>query len=67
MSWMTKQSRPPHDLVDIRSIASELKRSDLDLRNTGDAIAFGLGILALSLPLARRFGRFNGGHVPGQP
>ena len=36
---------------------------DFDLRSTGDAIALGFGILALSLPMARRFGRFHGGNI----
>lgn len=37
---------------------------DFNLRDTADAAALGLGILALSVPLARRFGRFNGGNLP---
>lgn len=36
-----------------------------DLRDTSDAIALGLGVLALSLPTARHFGRFHGGNAPG--
>ncbi|WP_114810586.1 hypothetical protein [Paraburkholderia kururiensis] len=36
-----------------------------DLRDTSDAIALGLGVLALSLPTARHFGRFHGGNTPG--
>lgn len=41
-----------------------LRVGDFHLRNTTDAVALGLGILALSVPLARRFGRFNGGNLP---
>lgn len=37
---------------------------DFNLKDTSDATALGLGILVLSLPLARRFGRFNGGNTP---
>jgi hypothetical protein len=40
---------------------------DFDLKRTSDVAAFGLGILALSLPMARHFGRFHGGHLPRQP
>lgn len=39
---------------------------DFDLRHTSDAVALGLGILALSLRTARHFGRFHGGNTPGQ-
>lgn len=39
---------------------------DFDLRSTSDVIALGFGILALSLPMARRFGRFHGGNTPEQ-
>ncbi|ASW03486.1 hypothetical protein [Paraburkholderia aromaticivorans] len=38
---------------------------DFDLRNTSDGVALGLGVLALSLPSARHFGRFHGGNTPG--
>ncbi|WP_042304102.1 hypothetical protein [Paraburkholderia kururiensis] len=38
---------------------------NFDLRDTGDAIALGLGALALSLPTAQHFGRFHGGNTPG--
>jgi hypothetical protein len=37
---------------------------DFDLRNTPDVAALGLGMFLLALPLARRFGRFNGGNAP---
>jgi hypothetical protein len=39
---------------------------EFDLKRTSDAAAFGLGILVLSLPMARHFGRFHGGHLPRQ-
>ena len=39
---------------------------EFDLRSTTDATALGLGMFLLSLPLARRFGRFNGGNSPTQ-
>jgi hypothetical protein len=35
---------------------------EFDPRTTADAAALGLGMLLLSLPLARHFGRFNGGN-----
>ncbi len=34
---------------------------DFHLTDTGDALALGLGMLAISVPLARHFGRFHGG------
>ena len=34
------------------------------LRSTTDAIAFGIGVLLISLQMARHFGRFNGGNAP---
>lgn len=37
---------------------------DFNLRDNGDASALGLGILLLSLAIARHFGRFNGGNAP---
>ncbi|MGA7810182.1 hypothetical protein [Bradyrhizobium sp.] len=37
---------------------------DFDLRSTEHVVACGLGILLLALPMARRFGRFNGGNPP---
>lgn len=40
------------------------KVGQFDLRNTADASALGLGAFVLSLGLARRFGRFNGGNTP---
>ena len=41
-----------------------LRVGDFNLRDTADAAALGLGILAISVPLARSFGRFNGGNLP---
>jgi hypothetical protein len=35
-----------------------------DLVAADHAVAFGLGMLAMGLPLARQFGRFNGGNTP---
>jgi hypothetical protein len=40
---------------------------DFELRNTGDVVAFGAGAFLISLFLARRFGRFNGGNAPEHP
>lgn len=40
---------------------------DFEPKDTADAVAFGLGALALSLMLAWQFGRFNGGNAPGRP
>lgn len=37
---------------------------DFQLRDTNDALAFGLGMFLLSLGTARHFGRFNGGNTP---
>jgi hypothetical protein len=37
---------------------------EFDLRSTEHAVVFGLGILLMALPLARMFGRFNGGNSP---
>ncbi len=37
---------------------------DFGLKTTGDAVAFGLGILAMGLLCARLFGRLHGGHRP---
>ena len=37
-----------------------------DLRNAAHVAAFGLGAFVISLGLARRFGRFNGGNSPEQ-
>jgi hypothetical protein len=39
---------------------------EFDLRSTADVTALGLGMFLLALPLARRFGRFNGGNTPLQ-
>jgi len=36
---------------------------DFNLRSDSDVTAFGIGMLVLALPLARRFGRFNGGNL----
>ena len=38
-----------------------------DARNTADAGAFGLGLLAMSLGSACIFGRYHGGNRPEQP
>ncbi|HTV38016.1 MAG TPA: hypothetical protein VMF12_16425 [Xanthobacteraceae bacterium] len=38
---------------------------DFSLRSTAHAVALGLGFLVIGLPLARHFGRFNGGNAPG--
>ena len=37
---------------------------DFGLRDTGDAVAVGLGFLLTALLLARQFGRFHGGNAP---
>ena len=37
---------------------------DFDLRSSPDVAALGLGALLLALPMARHFGRFNGGNAP---
>ncbi|MDN4572698.1 hypothetical protein DBB29_01475 [Pandoraea cepalis] len=37
---------------------------DFDLRSTRDAVASGLGILAIGLLSARLFGRFHGANAP---
>jgi len=34
-----------------------------DLRDTGDVVALGLGVLVIGLFLSRHFGRFNGGNI----
>ena len=36
---------------------------NFDLRDTGDAIAFGLGVVIFALLIAQRFGRLNGGNT----
>ena len=38
-----------------------------DLRADADAIALGVGIIAMALFAARHFGRFHGGNTPGRP
>lgn len=40
---------------------------DFASRNTGDALAVGIGALLIALFLARHFGRFHGGNMPEQP
>ncbi|MGA2871670.1 MAG: hypothetical protein ABSF34_21225 [Verrucomicrobiota bacterium] len=35
------------------------------LRSTADVVVAGVGVLAMSLILARSFGRFHGGNSPG--
>ena len=35
------------------------------LRSTADVVVAGVGVLAMSLMLARSFGRFHGGNSPG--
>jgi len=35
-----------------------------DLRSTADVVALGVGVLLISLQLARHFGRFHGGNAP---
>jgi hypothetical protein len=37
------------------------------IKGTADALAVGIGILAISLLSARHFGRLHGGHVPNWP
>jgi hypothetical protein len=37
------------------------------IKDTADALAVGIGILAVSLASARHFGRFHGGHAPNRP
>lgn len=43
------------------------KVGQFDLRNAVHVSALGLGAFMISLGLARRFGRFNGGNTPEQP
>jgi hypothetical protein len=40
---------------------------DLDLRDTGDAVALLLGVLLMALLSARLFGRLHGGNAPEDP
>lgn len=40
---------------------------NFDLRCTGYVVAAGLGILLVSVMLARSFGRFHGGNSPREP
>jgi hypothetical protein len=37
---------------------------DFSLKSAFDVTAFALGMLAISVPLARHFGRFHGGNAP---
>ena len=39
---------------------------DFDLRNPGQVLSAGLGVLLLALVSARGFGRFHGGNNPGK-
>jgi hypothetical protein len=38
---------------------------NFDLRSTPDVAVLGLGVLLLSVAMARHFGKFNGGNSPG--
>lgn len=38
---------------------------NFDVHATDDIVALGLGVLAISVMLARAFGRFHGGNSPG--
>ncbi len=40
---------------------------DLNVRNTGDVVAFGAGALLIALFAARHFGRFHGGNQSRHP
>lgn len=42
-----------------------LRVGDFDLRSTSHAAVFGFGVLLAGLVLGHRFGRFNGGNLPG--
>jgi hypothetical protein len=37
---------------------------DFDLRSTSDVVALAVGVLLISLQLARHFGQFHGGNSP---
>lgn len=37
-----------------------------ELRSTTNALALGVGVLLISLQMARHFGRFNGGNAPAR-
>ena len=39
---------------------------DFGLRNTGDVLACGAGVLSIALYSARHFGRLHGGNGPGR-
>ncbi len=40
---------------------------EFDLKNTGDVIACGAGVLLIALFSARHFGHHHGGNQPGSP
>ena len=40
---------------------------DFNLRDTGDIVAFGAGVLIIALFGAQHFGRFNGGNTSERP
>ena len=42
-----------------------LRVGDFDVRDTESMLALALGALLISLGLAKRFGRFNGGNLQG--
>jgi hypothetical protein len=42
------------------------RMGNFELRNTGDVLACGAGVLAIALFSARHFGRFHGGNQPEQ-
>lgn len=41
-----------------------LRVGSFELRSTSDAVALGVGVLLISVTMARNFGRFNGGNAP---
>ncbi|WP_234732334.1 hypothetical protein [Acidocella facilis] len=44
-----------------------LRIGDFGVRNTGDVLACGAGVLLIALFSARHFGRFHGGNQPEHP
>ena len=40
---------------------------DFHLRTTSHILAFGLGVILISIFTARHFGQFHGGNTPGRP